>query len=508
MTTLGIPNPTRDHRHDESAPERGTDESRTLPTELAAPVAAAASWALGSYTRTVRSPRGRGRAVLVAVAIVVDGVAILAGNLIGGLALSTVLIAVPVWVACFAIHGLYDRRRFLSAFDEAGRLFHGVTVATVATLVMDFLLKVSVTREAVAVVWVSCLLLTGACRVVIRKTVHFLHTKGHLRTQVLIVGFNDEAQSIGRALLRRGWTGYYPVGFVQTEQGTETLTADSIPVVGSLPDLPRIVRALEVDAVVLASTALDPGQLPDLCEHLHVLGVEMRISAGLPQVAASRVNIEPLDGVAVLSIKPNELSRNQSAIKRLVDVIGSLLLFVLLAPVLASIALTVRLTSGGPIIFRQIRVGQGGTPFVIYKFRTMVRQAESMLGEILDLNEATGPLFKVSNDPRVTKLGHLLRRLGLDELPQLYNVLRGDMSLVGPRPPLPGETDRYDEWVRGRLRVKPGITGLWQVNGGHHLGFDDYVRYDLFYIANWSLVLDLYIFARTLPTVLGRHRIA
>jgi len=457
--------------------------------------------------------RNRGRAPLLAAFVAADLMAVaagyaIAGYAIGGGVLDLSLVTVPIWIGCFAAYGLYDQRRLLAPAEEAGRLFHGVTVATIATVVAAFLLKVTVTRRSVAVVWLSCLLTVGAIRLVRRKTIHLLHARGHLLTRVLIVGSNDEGRNIGRTLLRQPWTGYRPVGFVQTGLRDRAVGADFIPVVGALADLPRIVRAHHADAVILASTALDPGQLSNLCAGLDALGVETRISAGLPQVAASRVNIEPLDGVAMLSVKANQLSAEQSALKRAVDIVASLLLLVVLAPVLAGIALIVRVTSAGPVIFRQIRVGEGGTPFVIYKFRTMVADAERLRDGILSLNEADGPLFKVSRDPRVTGIGHLLRRFGLDELPQLYNVLRGEMSLVGPRPPLRGETERYDEWVRGRLRVKPGITGLWQVNGGHELAFDDYVRYDLFYIANWSLVLDLYILARTLPALFLRRGVS
>jgi lipopolysaccharide/colanic/teichoic acid biosynthesis glycosyltransferase len=175
------------------------------------------------------------------------------------------------------------------------------------------------------------------------------------------------------------------------------------------------------------------------------------------------------------------------------------------APLLAVLAVIVRATSTGPSLFRQTRVGEGGRTFTIFKFRTMVVDAEARKAELLAANEADGVLFKMQNDPRITRVGGTLRKLGLDELPQLINVLRGEMSLVGPRPPLPDETARYDEWVAGRLKVKPGITGLWQVNGRHELSFADYIRYDLFYVENWSVSLDLYVIARTLPALLARR---
>jgi exopolysaccharide biosynthesis polyprenyl glycosylphosphotransferase len=217
------------------------------------------------------------------------------------------------------------------------------------------------------------------------------------------------------------------------------------------------------------------------------------------------VTVEPLDGLAVLSLRHNELSRQQTLLKRVFDVASASLLLIAAAPTIVMLAIIVRLTSRGPVIFRQTRTGEGGRPFTILKLRTMVVDAEDRLIDLRELNEADGLLFKMSHDPRITPVGRVLRRWGLDELPQLWNVLRGDMSLVGPRPPIPEETARYDEWIQGRLRVKPGITGLWQVNGRHALSFADYVRYDLFYVENWSLALDLFIVARTIPALLRRR---
>ena len=172
------------------------------------------------------------------------------------------------------------------------------------------------------------------------------------------------------------------------------------------------------------------------------------------------------------------------------------------APLMLGIAVMVRLSSPGPILFRQKRVGEQERGFTMFKFRTMVGNADSQRDGLAEKNEADGLLFKMRNDPRVTKVGRVLRRTSMDELPQLFNVLRGEMSLVGPRPALPEETTRYAELQRGRLRVKPGVTGLWQVNGRHDLAFEDYVRYDLFYVENWSLTMDLYILAKTIPALL------
>jgi exopolysaccharide biosynthesis polyprenyl glycosylphosphotransferase len=206
-----------------------------------------------------------------------------------------------------------------------------------------------------------------------------------------------------------------------------------------------------------------------------------------------------------LSLRPVRLTGVQAVGKRTFDLVLTLAASIVVLPVMALVAIVVKLTSAGPVFFTQERVGYHGRPFRVLKFRTMVEGAEEMVDALLDLNEATGPLFKIRHDPRLTKVGGFLRRWSLDELPQFLNVLLGDMSLVGPRPPLPREVHQYEDWMKARLEVRPGLTGLWQVSGRADLPFDDYVRLDLFYIENWSLAYDLFILAKTVPIVLSGH---
>ncbi len=230
-------------------------------------------------------------------------------------------------------------------------------------------------------------------------------------------------------------------------------------------------------------------------------GIEVRVTANVQEVLSSRVAAHPLGGLMAFALKPVRLSGFQALAKRSFDLSVTVLSSLILLPVFGAVALAVKLTSRGPVFFRQQRVGYHGRPFEIMKFRTMVVDAEDRLEDLLHMNEATGPLFKMKNDPRVTGVGRFLRKLSLDELPQLFNVIKGDMSLVGPRPPLPREVTQYEEWMMARLEVRPGITGLWQVSGRSELPFEDYVRLDLFYIENWSLAYDLFILAKTIPTL-------
>jgi exopolysaccharide biosynthesis polyprenyl glycosylphosphotransferase len=233
--------------------------------------------------------------------------------------------------------------------------------------------------------------------------------------------------------------------------------------------------------------------------------VEVRITANVQEILSTRVAAQPLGSLMAFSLKPVSLTGVQALAKRTFDIGLTAIGMVIGLPLFAAVALAVKLSSRGPVFFRQERVGYHGRPFTMLKFRTMVVDAEAMLDGLMEQNEATGPLFKIKGDPRVTPVGRFLRKWSLDELPQLWNVLVGDMSLVGPRPPLAREVAQYEDWMMSRLEVRPGLTGLWQVSGRSDLPFDDYVRLDLFYIENWSLAYDLFIIAKSVPMlVTGR----
>jgi exopolysaccharide biosynthesis polyprenyl glycosylphosphotransferase len=348
-------------------------------------------------------------------------------------------------------------------------------------------------------------------RMAMRKIIHILRTRGRLRMRLVIVGTNGEAHSIARTLQRNRWLGYDAVGFVRVSNGHPETPADlrekidGIPVIGWTRRITEAVHAAGADMVLIANSDIPPEKLPTIYRDLQDEEVEVRISAGILNIAASRMSVEPLDGFPVLALRQPQLPRSQAVLKRAFDAIVSSLLSLAMAPLLLVVAIAIKLDSAGPVFFRQERVGQGGRRFRMLKFRSMYTDAEHRLHEVLPDSEADGILFKIKDDPRVTRIGRIIRKWSIDELPQLFNVVRGQMSLVGPRPPLPREVEQYDRWLRGRLHVKPGITGLWQVNGRHELTFEDYVRYDLFYVRNWSLALDVSILWRTIPAVLSRR---
>jgi exopolysaccharide biosynthesis polyprenyl glycosylphosphotransferase len=275
-----------------------------------------------------------------------------------------------------------------------------------------------------------------------------------------------------------------------------------LPVYGTFDEVAEAVDAACVDTVlVLSCPELDGQALRRLAWRLERDEVDLILASALIDVAGDRTTIRPVDGLPILHVEHPRLDGGARVVKEFFDRLGAALLLVLLSPVLVVVALCIRRDSPGPVFFRQVRVGRDGQHFLIYKFRSMYLDAEARLAEIQHLNEYDGVLFKVRNDPRVTPVGRWLRRLSLDEVPQLFNVLRGDMSLVGPRPPLPEEVAVYPDDMRRRLAVKPGMTGLWQVSGRSDLPWEEAVRLDLRYVENWSLSLDLVILMRTVAAV-------
>ncbi|HWG94749.1 MAG TPA: sugar transferase, partial [Mycobacteriales bacterium] len=320
------------------------------------------------------------------------------------------------------------------------------------------------------------------------------------------VGGPVQAEELATELCREAENGMQVVGACVPGGGAElcTRTGLVVPVVGSLSGVTRAVAQVQADTVaVAASPGLTGEALRRLSYELEGTDVELLVAPTLTNVTGSRVHIRPVAGLPLLHVEEPEIRGARQVLKLLFDLSVALVLVVLLAPLLLTIAAVVRLTSPGPALFTQERLGRDGKPFRVYKFRSMHVDAEARLAELRSLNEHDGVLFKVREDPRITRAGRVLRKYSLDELPQLLNVLRTDMSLVGPRPPLRSEVERYEGHAHRRLLVRPGITGLWQVSGRSDLSWDDTVRLDLQYVENWSLALDISILVRTVSAVLA-----
>jgi len=295
--------------------------------------------------------------------------------------------------------------------------------------------------------------------------------------------------------------GYSIVGFLHDMNETPS-DFGRFKMLGTLDDLGMVIRSMQIDEVIIALPShLNQHAIRSvkMCERL---GTSFKLIPDLYEMSLSRIDMETIEGIPLIGIKQASLNSAQRFITRLVDICISTLVLVIGSPLWLFIALLVRLSSPGPVIYRQERIGFKGKPFITYKFRSMYQDADQRLALLLAQNEAKGPLFKMKEDPRITLIGKFLRRTSLDEIPQLFNVLKGDMSLVGPRPPLRREVEQYEEWQKGRLEMQPGMTGLWQVRGRSDISFDEGVLMDLYYIENWSMRLYFQILLRTIPVVL------
>jgi exopolysaccharide biosynthesis polyprenyl glycosylphosphotransferase len=414
--------------------------------------------------------------------------------------LITVLMT-PAMIALFWLYGLYEPRQVLGPVNEFKQVFHGVVAGTVLIFITDSLFTLELARGWAILVLLSGLVVVGGERLVVRKILHFLRRQGSDPTRTIVLGANHEARTIARTVERERWLGYQILGFVDdgAQIGEEVLGEHAV--LGSPSELKDLVQLHHATLVLVAASAFDAARLNRLLWELQDVDVDLQITSGTIDLLASRVTVQSVAGVPLLYVRRTGMNRAQRTLKRTMDVIASGLGLVFLMPILAGIALWIRRDSEGGVFFTQVRVGRDGKPFRCWKFRTMVPDAEDRKAELEHLSEGPGLLFKLKEDPRVTGAGRFLRRYSLDELPQLYNVLKGEMSLVGPRPALTAEVEQYDDWVRNRLLVKPGMTGLWQVSGRTETSFSDYVRFDLFYIQNWSLSLDLWILWRTIRSV-------
>jgi exopolysaccharide biosynthesis polyprenyl glycosylphosphotransferase len=414
-------------------------------------------------------------------------------------------------VAFFSAFRLYSVQ-LLSPAEEFRRIIAAVGTIIAAIALFGFWSQIPYSRLWLGMTWILTMLLCLATRKRWRRAMARWRLDGTLAYRTLVVGANEEAMKALEAF-RSPALGFRPVGVVTPEPNIthemnvsgQQLIQISTESVGNVEALRQVIRELGVDCVFVASTAVTPEDMAQIAKASRLEGVEARLSLNLPHILPTRLTVQPLDHLTMISLKSAHLSGGQAAAKRAVDILGAMVGLLITSPLWIGIALAIKISSDGPILFRQVRVGKQARRFTLLKFRTMIPGAEGMLIDLRDRNEADGPLFKIREDPRVTSVGRWLRRWSLDELPQLVNVLRGDMSLVGPRPPLPDEVGLYEDWQHGRLEVAPGITGLWQVEGRIELPFQEAVRRDIFYIENWSLSYDLFILAKTVPAILSRR---
>lgn len=405
-----------------------------------------------------------------------------------------------VMLLVFYATGLYRFRRGELWVDELFRIGNAVLLSSLLLMAGSYLVQGYEFSRMVIVVFAGiCILLMFVLRWGSISWYNARRKRGFNRHRTLIVGAGQNAAVVFSELQKRRELGFEVIGFIREGPETESSEAPKVsPVLGDVTQLPELIRTQNVHELIIAS----PEDARELISQCRQRGLNVHLVTDLFSLSMHETETEEIAGIPMVLFKGNPLFGFNLFLKRGMDLLLSLLGLLVLSPLLGLIALLIKLESPGPVIFRQTRIGKGGTPFTMFKFRSMCDRAETMQASLTALNQASGPLFKIQNDPRLTRVGKVIRKYSLDELPQLLNVVRGEMSLVGPRPPVPAEVAQYDAATCKRLNIKPGITGLWQVSGRSDLSFDDMLKLDLYYIWNWSLSNDLKILLRTIPIVI------
>ncbi len=416
--------------------------------------------------------------------------------------------SLPIWIVVAKLYGLYEndqRRTDHSSVDDTMNVFHLVTVGTWLFFAASWLTGVlDPNPKKVATFWALAMMFVllgrSVARAVSKRSPKYLQN-------AVIVGAGDVGQTIARKLLGHPEYGVNLVGFVDAEPKQRAAGLEHLTILGPPDQLPSLCRLLDIERVIIAFSNEGHADTLDLIRSLKDHYVHVDIVPRLYEVLGAGVGVHSVEGVPLVGMPPFRLSRSSRLLKRGVDFTLSGIALMLLSPLFAVVGALIKLDSPGPIFFRQVRRGAGETTFRVFKFRTMAADADERKAEVAHLNKHAAPggdarMFKIENDPRVTRVGTWLRRYMLDELPQLINVLKGDMSLVGPRPLILEEDQYVDSWARRRLDLKPGMTGLWQVLGRTGIPFEEMCRLDYVYVTTWSLWNDARILSRTVPLVL------
>jgi exopolysaccharide biosynthesis polyprenyl glycosylphosphotransferase len=418
------------------------------------------------------------------------------------------LLSIPTFAVSFHLMGLYESLRTRTVPELVWLVARPIALGGVVLGSAIFLFHaLDVSRYFFGIFLVLFFLFVLVEKIAIRVAQRTVRRRGFNYRSILIVGVNEGSMRIADAVAENRDYGFKVAGFVNGFD-QEFAQVDSYKVFGSILDLPAILDQNIVDEIVFALPVDQIARCERLIRSCAELGLKIHIRADFVHSLLSRTYLGTVSGIPILTLASTPHSGVDTILKRLIDLSIAGAGLILAAPGVALIAILIKIDSKGPVLFRQVRVGLNGRRFVLLKFRSMVHDAERQRRALEGLNEMRGPVFKIRRDPRVTRVGRFLRRTSLDELPQLWNVLRGDMSLVGPRPPLPSEVKLYERWQRRRLSVKPGVTCLWQINGRNNVDFDEWMKLDMQYIDNWSLGLDFKILAKTIPAVLftrGAH---
>jgi exopolysaccharide biosynthesis polyprenyl glycosylphosphotransferase len=419
------------------------------------------------------------------------------------LALSAALAvgAAAVFVVAVSVAQGYRQELLGDGPREFQAVLRSSAALAVILMVLGFILGIDVPRVAVLVGVPALAALACLARHLHRRRLHVSRQEGTAMMSTIIVGDRTSARRVISDLAPAAYHGYRVDG-VSLPDPSGVVAIDGVPVVGGTADVVQVVADRAAEVVIVTGSSLSGDALRRLSWALGRAGAHMVVAPDIVEVSGPRLTVRPTAGLSLLEVEV-DAPRRRLVAKSVIDVSLATVGLLLVLPILLGAALVIRLTSAGPALFRQTRVGVDGAPFTIWKLRTMYVDADARRDALIAGNQGKGVLFKMHSDPRVTPVGRVLRRFSVDELPQLWNVVRGDMSLVGPRPPLESEVREYEDQVHRRLRVKPGLTGLWQVSGRSDLDWDESVRLDLRYVDNWSVAMDLLILWKTGRAVLG-----
>jgi exopolysaccharide biosynthesis polyprenyl glycosylphosphotransferase len=409
-----------------------------------------------------------------------------------------VIILWLIWINYFKVLSLKGDIS-IGLFEEIVRCIKAISYSVLITIGIAFIFKLTnYSRFIVLAFWGSSIMISLGLRSMKRLLMISLAKKGLLVKNVIIMGAGKVGSLISEELANKPSLGYQIIGFIDDEKKGNV---GSSYVLGKCKDIEKIIKRYPVDEIII-TIPTERKLINDFLNNYRKYDITIRIVPELFNLVSKTVHVESINSIPYITLIKTPMRGIAYVMKRGSDFFLSLLGLIGLLPLFLFVALLIKFDSRGPIIYKQKRVGRSGKFFYMYKFRSMVDKADDMRHKLLEQNEMDGTVFKMSNDPRVTKVGRFIRKYSIDELPQLINVLKGDMSLIGPRPPLPLEVEQYTDLHWRRLEVVPGITGLWQVSGRSELSFDQWVNLDIYYIENWSLLLDLKILLKTIPVVI------
>lgn len=415
------------------------------------------------------------------------------------------LVVIPGWLLIFWAHRLYDWRFLLGGMREYASVFQSCLICFVSIAVAEFFVEdLVIARGWLALVWILSVILIGVERFLMRRAAYGLRHQGLLTSPALILGANQEGRALGEQILSWPTSGLQVLGYLDDQQEVGSRIYKGLHVVGSLARLDELVRKYHVEELVIASSAISRQSLLEVFERYSTQpDIQLRLSSGLFEVITTGLDVKEIAYIPLIGVNRARLTGADLVIKTVVDYTVAVSALLLLSPMMLLIGLAVKMSSSGPIFYRRRVMGLNGTQFYALKFRTMHINGDEILQASPALLDELATTHKIKDDPRITPIGQFLRKYSLDELPQLFNILRGEMSLVGPRMISPPELRNYGQWAMNLLTVRPGITGLWQVSGRSDVSYDERVRLDMFYIRNFSIWLDLHLILRTIPVVLS-----